>query len=184
MVRPPREATFAPEHNVIVGNVCLYGATGGEAFFSGVAGERFAVRNSGARAVVEGVGDHGCEYMTGGVVVVLGPTGRNFAAGMSGGVAYVFEREHTFRQRCNLAMVELESLRDESETWLVYGLIEDHVRATGSPLGNRLLDNWEMMVRHFVKVMPLEYKRVLAERRRARRVSTGHPRLTVLPGGA
>jgi glutamate synthase (NADPH/NADH) large chain len=184
VVRPPREATFAPEHNVIVGNVCLYGATGGEAFFGGVAGERFAVRNSGARAVVEGVGDHGCEYMTGGVVVVLGPTGRNFAAGMSGGVAYVFEREHTFRQRCNLAMVELESLRDESETWLVYGLIEDHVRATGSPLGNRLLDNWEMMVRHFVKVMPLEYKRVLAERRRARRISSQQPRLTVIPGGA
>ena len=184
VVRPPREATFAPEHNVIVGNVCLYGATGGEAFFGGVAGERFAVRNSGARAVVEGVGDHGCEYMTGGVVVVLGPTGRNFAAGMSGGIAYVFEREHTFRQRCNLAMVELESMRDESEVWLVYGLIEDHVRSTGSPLGNRLLDNWEMMVRHFVKVMPLEYKRVLAERRRARRVSTGQPRLSVIPGGA
>jgi glutamate synthase (NADPH/NADH) large chain len=184
IVRPPSGATFAPEHNVIVGNTCLYGATGGEAFFSGLAGERFAVRNSGARAVVEGVGDHGCEYMTGGVVVVLGPTGRNFAAGMSGGVAYVFEREHMFRQRCNTAMVELESLRDESEVWLVYGLIEDHVHATGSPLGNRILDNWEMMVGHFIKVMPLEYKRVLAERRR-RRASTGpgQPRLAVIPGG-
>ncbi|HWM86071.1 MAG TPA: glutamate synthase-related protein, partial [Kofleriaceae bacterium] len=181
IVRPAREATFAPEENVIVGNTCLYGATGGEAFLCGQAGERFAVRNSGARAVVEGVGDHGCEYMTGGVVVVLGPTGRNFAAGMSGGLAYVFEREHTFARRCNLGSVELASLREESEVWLLYALIEDHVRATGSPLGNRILDNWEMMVAHFVKVLPLDYKRVLAERRAARRPSTAPPRLTLLP---
>ena len=185
IVRPPREAPFAPEESVIVGNTCLYGATGGEAFISGQAGERFAVRNSGARAVVEGVGDHGCEYMTGGVVVVLGPTGRNFAAGMSGGLAYVFEREHTFARRCNLGSVELASLREESEVWAVYALIEDHVRATGSPLGNRILDNWEMMVAHFVKVLPLEYKRVLAERRAARRAPTSPPvrRLSVIPGG-
>src|SRR5690606_32817748 len=182
IVRPPREATFAPERNVIAGNTCLYGATCGEAFICGQAGERFAVRNSGAKAVVEGVGDHGCEYMTGGVVVVLGPTGRNFAAGMSGGIAYVFERENTFRERCNLGMVELESLREESEVWLVYNLIEDHVRATGSPLGNRILDNWEMMVGHFVKVMPLEFKRVMAERRAARRPRTIPPRLQVIPG--
>ncbi|HUS63285.1 MAG TPA: glutamate synthase large subunit [Kofleriaceae bacterium] len=183
VVRPPRDAAYVPEHNVIVGNTCLYGATAGEVFISGLAGERFGVRNSGARAVVEGVGDHGCEYMTGGVVVVLGPTGRNFAAGMSGGVAYVFEREHTFRQRCNMGMVELESLRDDSEVWLVYGLIEEHVRTTGSPLGNRILDNWESMVGHFVKVMPLDYKRVLAERKAARRPITRPPRLALVPGG-
>ena len=155
----------------------------GEAFLCGQAGERFAVRNSGARAVVEGVGDHGCEYMTGGVVVVLGPTGRNFAAGMSGGLAYVFEREHTFVRRCNLGTVELASLREESEVWAVYALIEDHVRATGSPLGNRILDSWEMMVGHFVKVLPLDYKRVLAERRAARRPQgTRSARLAIAPG--
>jgi glutamate synthase (NADPH) large chain len=181
IVRPPREATFAPEENVIVGNTCLYGATAGEAFLCGQAGERFAVRNSGAKAVVEGVGDHGCEYMTGGVVVVLGPTGRNFAAGMSGGLAYVFEREHTFKQRCNLGTVELASLREESEVWLLYALIEDHVRATGSPLANRILDNWEMMVGHFVKVLPLDYKRVLAERRAARKPGPTTGKLVALP---
>jgi len=182
IVRPSREATFAPEENVIVGNTCLYGATAGEAFLCGLAGERFAVRNSGARAVVEGVGDHGCEYMTGGVVVVLGPTGRNFAAGMSGGLAYVFEREHTFVKRCNLGTVELASVREESELWLLYALIEDHVRATASPLGNRILDNWEMMLGHFVKVLPLDYKRVLAERRAQRRATTARPRLAIVPG--
>src|SRR4249919_1131279 len=119
VVFPPRTATFVPEDNIIIGNVALYGATSGEAYFRGVAGERFAVRNSGAVAVVEGVGDHGCEYMTGGRVVVLGPTGRNFAAGMSGGAAYVFDPHQTFRARCNLEMVELESLVDESDLWLV-----------------------------------------------------------------
>jgi glutamate synthase (NADPH/NADH) large chain len=177
IVYPPNASTFAPEENIVIGNTVLYGATSGELYASGLAGERFAVRNSGARAVVEGVGDHGCEYMTGGVVVVLGTTGRNFAAGMSGGVAYVFEREHTFRRRCNMEMVELESLAEDSEVWMVYGMIESHVRHTGSPLGNRILDNWELMVPHFVKVMPIEYKRVLAERRAARR---GPPKLSVV----
>jgi hypothetical protein len=120
---------------VIVGNTALYGATGGALFARGLAGERFAVRNSGARAVVEGCGDHGCEYMTGGAVVVLGPTGRNFAAGMSGGVAYVLDKDQTFRARLNPEMVELEPLVDESDLYLVYGLIEDHVRLTGSSVG-------------------------------------------------
>jgi len=180
-VYPPATSRFVPEENVIIGNVALYGATGGSLYACGLAGERFAVRNSGARAVVEGVGDHGCEYMTGGVVVVLGQVGRNFAAGMSGGTAYVFDQQQTFRSKCNLEMVELESLVDESDLWLVYGMIEDHVRFTGSPLGRRLLDNWELMVAKFVKVMPTDYKRVLQARRAAARRPTG--RLTVVDGG-
>ena len=171
VVRPPSGSRFAPEDNVIVGNVVLYGATAGELFASGVAGERFAVRNSGARAVVEGVGDHGCEYMTGGVVVVLGRTGRNFAAGMSGGVAFVFDQDRELRRRCNRAMVELTSLSDESDIWLVRQLIEDHVRHTGSPMARRLLDNWELMVHRFVKVTPVEYKRVLEARRASSRAA-------------
>jgi glutamate synthase (NADPH/NADH) large chain len=183
-VFPPKQCRFRAEENVIVGNVALYGATSGEAYISGIAGERFAVRNSGARAVVEGAGDHCCEYMTGGVVVVLGPTGKNFAAGMSGGVAYVFEREQTFRRRCNLEMVELQVLAEESDVWLLYGMIEEHVRYTGSELGNRLLDNWDLMVPHFVKVMPLDYKRVLAERHHRESSSPRPHELTVIPGGA
>jgi glutamate synthase (NADPH/NADH) large chain len=147
-----------------------------------LAGERFAVRNSGARCVVEGVGDHGCEYMTGGVVVVLGPTGRNFAAGMSGGTAYVFDRQRTFRERCNLEMVELESLADESDIWLVYGLIENHLRYTGSPLARRILDNWEHLVASFVKIMPTDYKRVLQARRAKLRPRASPPRLRAVSG--
>jgi glutamate synthase (NADPH/NADH) large chain len=169
IVYPPQSSRFVAEDNVLVGNTALYGATGGEVYLRGLAGERFAVRNSGAQAVVEGVGDHGCEYMTGGVVVVLGPTGRNFAAGMSGGTAYVLDRELAFRQRCNLDMVELESLVDESEIWLVHGMVERHHRHTGSALAKRVLDNWELMVPRFVKVMPTDYKRVLQARRAARR---------------
>jgi glutamate synthase (NADPH/NADH) large chain len=168
-IRPPAGARFAAEDAVIIGNTALYGATGGALFARGLAGERFAVRNSGARAVVEGCGDHGCEYMTGGAVVVLGPTGRNFAAGMSGGTAYVLDRDQTFRARLNPEMVELEPLVDESDLYLVYGLIEDHVRLTGSAVGKKLLDNWELMVPRFVKVMPVDYRRVLQARRAAAR---------------
>ncbi|MEW5851350.1 MAG: glutamate synthase large subunit [Myxococcota bacterium] len=183
IVYPPRESRFVPEENIIVGNTVLYGATAGEVFINGVAGERFAVRNSGARAVVEGVGDHGCEYMTGGVVVVLGSTGRNFAAGMSGGIAYVVDRDRSFRRRCNLAMVELESVVDESEMWLVHGMIDDHHRLTGSPLAQRILDNWEIVVSQIVKVMPTDYKRVLQARRAAARPPRGRPSLRVVAGG-
>jgi glutamate synthase (ferredoxin) len=164
---PPREATFVPEENIIIGNVALYGATSGEAFFRGLAGERFAVRNSGAFAVVEGVGDHGCEYMTGGRVVVLGRTGRNFAAGMSGGVAYVFDPAGTFDRRCNLEMVELESLEDPEEIGVVRRLIERHVALTGSSVGARALQEWLKTVRMFVKVMPRDYKRVLLTQAKA-----------------
>ena len=184
IVHPPAGVRFAPEENVIIGNTVLYGATAGELFASGLAGERFAVRNSGASAVVEGVGDHGCEYMTGGVVVVLGPTGRNFAAGMSGGMAFVLDRERRFRDRCNREMVELESLVDESDIWLVYGLVERHLQATRSPLARRVLDHWPHLVPQFVKVMPTEYRRVLQARRAAERppVIAERPRLRAVEG--
>ncbi|HEU4732106.1 MAG TPA: glutamate synthase large subunit [Kofleriaceae bacterium] len=181
VVYPPASARFSPEHNVIVGNVALYGATAGDLFACGLAGERFAVRNSGARAVVEGVGDHGCEYMTGGVVVVLGAVGRNFAAGMSGGTAYVFDQSQSLRSRTNLEMVELESVVEESDLWLLNSLIEDHVRFTSSPLGRRVLDNWQHLVARFVKVMPVDYKRVLQARRAASRPRPGQ--LSVIGGG-
>jgi glutamate synthase (NADPH/NADH) large chain len=183
IVYPPGASRFTPEENVLVGNTVLYGATAGEVYLRGLAGERFAVRNSGAQAVVEGVGDHGCEYMTGGAVVVLGPTGRNFAAGMSGGMAFVLDRERSFRERCNLEMVELESLVDESEIWLVHGMIERHLHHTGSKLAQRVLDNWERMVPQFVKVMPTDYKRVLQARRAARKPPPATvPRLQVVGG--
>jgi glutamate synthase (NADPH/NADH) large chain len=160
-VRPPARASFKAHEQVIVGNTCLYGATSGKAFFAGRAGERFAVRNSGAVAVVEGVGDHGCEYMTGGTVVVLGPTGRNFAAGMSGGVAYVMDDERTLAGRVSRAMVDLESLAPEDEA-LVRALIEEHAEHTRSARGKYVLSTWAK--RHFVKVMPHEWRRVLQAR--------------------
>jgi glutamate synthase (ferredoxin) len=161
IVYPPRQATFVPEDNILIGNVALYGATSGEAYIRGVAGERFAVRNSGAYAVVEGVGDHGCEYMTGGRVVVLGRTGRNFAAGMSGGVAYVLDAAQDFRQRCNHELVELEPLEDPEDIELVRSLVERHVEHTGSEHGARILSRWRRSAAKFVKVMPRDYKRVL-----------------------
>ena len=150
-----------PEDNIIIGNVALYGATSGEAYIRGVAGERFAVRNSGAVAVVEGVGDHGCEYMTGGRVVVLGRTGRNFAAGMSGGVAYVLDANASFARRCNPEFVDLEPLDRDDDVELVMELLKRHVRHTGSTLAARLLTDWSATVKRFVKVMPRDYKRVL-----------------------
>jgi glutamate synthase (ferredoxin) len=166
-VRPPANATFVAEDNIIVGNVVLYGATGGEVYIRGVAGERFAVRNSGALAVVEGVGDHGCEYMTGGRVVVIGSTGRNFAAGMSGGIAYVLDAAGTFTRRCNPGLVDLEPIDDADDDALVRELIGRHVRHTGSALGARLLRDWADTARHFVKVMPRDYKRVLGAQKQA-----------------
>ncbi|NUQ56460.1 MAG: glutamate synthase large subunit, partial [Dehalococcoidia bacterium] len=167
IVCPPRTAQFVPEENIIIGNVALYGATSGSAFFRGVAGERFAVRNSGAVAVVEATGDHCCEYMTGGRVVVIGPTGRNFGAGMSGGVAFVLDREGDFRNRCNLEMVSLEPLADPEDLELVHGLIERHREYTGSTVARAILEDWQTTSARFVKVMPNDYRRVLAEQRRA-----------------
>jgi glutamate synthase (NADPH/NADH) large chain len=161
VLKPDRDAVFAAEDNIITGNVVLYGATSGEAFISGVAGERFAVRNSGATAVVEGVGDHGCEYMTGGRVVVLGPTGRNFAAGMSGGIAYVYDVDGQFERRVNSEMVELEPIDAEDRGWLLE-IIARHHELTGSRLAGYILSDWGAVVHHMWKVMPRDYKRVLA----------------------
>ncbi len=169
IVYPPRESDFLPEENIIVGNVVLYGATGGEVFIRGVAGERFAVRNSGAVTVVEGVGDHGCEYMTGGRVVVLGLSGRNFAAGMSGGIAYVLDVEGDFAQHCNLEMVDLERLDVAAEENFVRFLIERHVNYTDSDYARGVLEHWESSRARFIKVMPLDYRRVLNERSRKRK---------------
>ena len=163
IVYPPKGSKFKAEENIIVGNVCLYGATGGEAFIRGVAAERFAVRNSGARTVVEGTGDHGCEYMTGGRVVVLGTTGRNFAAGMSGGIAYVLDMTHTFAQRVNMGMVELGKAEDPKEIAELRSMIEDHRHYTGSEVANRVLHDFHHLISMFVRVMPLDYKRVLEE---------------------
>jgi glutamate synthase (NADPH) large chain len=163
-VRPPPESPFRAEEQVIVGNVVLYGATSGRVFFNGRAGERFAVRNSGATAVIEGVGDHGCEYMTGGVVVVLGSTGRNFGAGMSGGMGYVLDEDGTFVNHCNREMVELEII-DAEESARLRALCEEHVRRTGSAKAKRLLADWEATAQRFVKVFPTEYKRILSERK-------------------
>jgi glutamate synthase (NADPH/NADH) large chain len=168
IVFPPRPSTFVPHENIIIGNVALYGATSGEAYVRGVAGERFAVRNSGAHAVVEGVGDHGCEYMTGGRVVVLGRTGRNFAAGMSGGVAYVLDEAGTFRIRCNLGMVALEPLEDPRDIELVRDLIHRHAEYTGSASARRVLARWVELRPKFVKVMPRDYQRVLRAEATAR----------------
>ena len=162
-VRPPEAAQYRAEENMIVGNTVLYGATGGRAFFRGMAGERFAVRNSGAKAVVEGVGDHGCEYMTGGRVVVLGTTGRNFAAGMSGGIAYVYDKDRGLQGRCNLELVDLEPLT-EADDDEVKALLAEHAQRTGSLVARNLLASWERARERFVKVMPRDYKRVLAER--------------------
>jgi len=191
VIHPPEDSKIVPEESIIVGNTVLYGAIAGECYFRGVAGERFAVRNSGAIAVVEGAGDHGCEYMTGGIVVALGTVGRNFAAGMSGGIAYVLDEEGNFEDRCNLAMVELEPISAEDDTLeqiahqggdleshglvdimrdmtqfdseRLYQLIERHAHYTNSARARMILDDWDVYLRRFVKVMPVDYRRALQE---------------------
>jgi glutamate synthase (NADPH/NADH) large chain len=173
VVYPPRASKFVPEETILIGNTSLYGATAGECYFYGMAGERFAVRNSGALAVIEGVGDHGCEYMTGGAVVVLGRTGRNFAAGMSGGVAFVLNEDGQFQKRCNLGMVELEPVIEDADVALLQDLITRHATYTGSRKAAAVLKQWPEMLPKFVKVMPVDYKRVLAERAQQARVSAG-----------
>jgi glutamate synthase (ferredoxin) len=179
IVFPPGLSTFKSEENIIIGNVAFYGATGGEGYVRGVAGERFCVRNSGATVVVEGVGDHGCEYMTGGRVIVLGRTGRNFAAGMSGGVAYVFDAAGDFGRRCNREMVDLESLTEAEEIDFVQVAIMKHATLTSSRYAERLLGDWADVQRRIVKVMPREYKRALAEDAKRRSSSTGETAVTV-----
>jgi glutamate synthase (NADPH) large chain len=158
VVYPPKTSDYEPENNILIGNVAFYGGTSGEAYINGIAGERFCVRNSGVKAVVEGVGDHGCEYMTGGKAVILGKTGRNFAAGMSGGVAYILDFDEIY---CNKSMVLLESLESEEEMTEIKGMIEKHVEYTGSPLGRKVLNNWLSYAQRFTKVIPKDYKRML-----------------------
>src|SRR4029079_16311987 len=161
IVLTPKTSTFVPEENILIGNVVLYGATSGEAFFNGRAGERFAVRNSGATAVVEGVGDHGCEYMTKGLAIILSDTGKNFAAGMPGGIAYVLDETGDFQKtQCNRASVDLEPVEDQDVETLRYWIAR-HAEETQSPRANWILENWEVMLPKFVKVFPHEYKRVL-----------------------
>ena len=162
VVFPPRESRFAPERNIIVGNVAFYGATAGEAYIRGMAGERFCVRNSGLNAVVEGLGDHGCEYMTGGRVVVLGSIGRNFAAGMSGGIAYILDEGGEPASLVNMQMVSLEKLDDDAESDVVRRMIENHLHRTSSERARRVLAQWPTSVARFVKVIPKDYKRMLA----------------------
>nr|MCR4566139.1 glutamate synthase subunit alpha [Bacteroidales bacterium] len=162
-VFPPVRSTFDSHENIIAGNTLLYGATSGKVFISGRAGERFAVRNSGAIAVVEGTGDHCCEYMTGGRVVVLGTTGRNFAAGMSGGLAYVWDKDHNFDQFCNMDMIELSLIEEKVREKELYSLIEEHFRRTGSPLAQQMLTHWKEYVEDFIQITPIEYRRVLQE---------------------
>jgi glutamate synthase (NADPH/NADH) large chain len=161
---PDKTIKYNPSENIIVGNVAFYGATSGESYIRGLAGERFAVRNSGVNVVVEGVGDHGCEYMTGGTVVILGETGRNFAAGMSGGVAYVFDRTKSFSKNCNMEMVLLDVLEEEDEQ-VLKALIKNHSDFTGSLLAEKILDHWNESFPQFVKVMPIDYKAVLEKKK-------------------
>jgi glutamate synthase (NADPH/NADH) large chain len=167
VIVPPTGATFAPQNNIIAGNTLLYGATSGEVYINGRVGERFCVRNSGATAVVEGVGDHCCEYMTGGRTVVLGTTGRNFAAGMSGGIAYVWNPEGNFDYFCNMEMVELSLIEDMADNRELYRLIGNHYKYTRSPLAGMMLDNWQQYVDQFIKVIPFEYKKVLHQEKMA-----------------
>ena len=163
IIYPPKDSSFKAEENVLLGNVALYGATAGEAYFRGIAAERFCVRNSGATVVVEGIGDHGCEYMTGGKAIILGDTGRNFGAGMSGGEAYVFDPKKQFKEKCNFDTFELEGLKDKDEIALLHNLIKNHFEYTESEIAKRILDDWSSNIKKFVKVMPTDYKRVLEE---------------------
>jgi glutamate synthase (NADPH/NADH) large chain len=167
VIYPPKDSSFNASENVIIGNVALYGATAGEAYFRGTAAERFAIRNSGVLAVIEGVGDHACEYMTGGRVVILGKTGRNFAAGMSGGIAYVWDQQNVFLQHCNLGMVELEKMDQPEDIAELHELITAHQAGTGSTVGRQILDDWQNTVQQFVKVMPIDYRRAIEERKKA-----------------
>ncbi|HEX3008238.1 MAG TPA: glutamate synthase-related protein, partial [Bacteroidales bacterium] len=178
IVYPHHKSTFRPHKNSITGNVNLFGATSGKVFINGMAGERFAVRNSGAIAVVEGIGDHGCEYMTGGIVVVLGHTGVNFAAGMSGGIAFVLDEDQLFDTMCNLEMVDIEPVIDVEDKNLLYGLIQEHVELTNSEYASAILRDWTEMLPQFVKVMPIDYRRALERIRKAESKETETVALT------
>jgi glutamate synthase (NADPH) large chain len=176
VIHPPHDAGFDTASAILLGNVALYGATSGEAYFAGPAGERFGVRNSGVTAVVEGVGDHGCEYMTGGTVVVLGPTGRNFAAGMSGGIAFVLDADQRLERRCNRALVDLGPVAEPDDVALLRECIVKHARYSGSAAALRILRTWDVMLPHFVRVMPIEYKATHAQRRRGAHITISQER--------
>jgi glutamate synthase (NADPH/NADH) large chain len=163
IIHPDKSAKFIASENMIIGNVAFYGATSGQAYINGKAGERFAVRNSGVEAVVENIGDHGCEYMTGGLVIVLGETGKNFAAGMSGGMAFIYNKDGSFNEKCNPEMVDLDPL-SETDFELLQAKIDKHFRFTKSEVAERILNNWETESQHFVKVMPRDYKTALAKK--------------------
>jgi glutamate synthase domain-containing protein 3 len=163
IVKPPKGTTFDPAENILAGNVLLYGATSGELYINGRVGERFAIRNSGAKAVVEGVGDHGCEYMTGGCVVILGDTGVNFGAGMSGGIAYIYDPHAQFDDRCNLSMIDLDLVEDPEDIAVLQSMLEKHVEYTGSKKAKQILDRFEDALPRFVKVFPMEYRRALGK---------------------
>jgi glutamate synthase (NADPH/NADH) large chain len=169
IIYPPKQSTFIAEDNILIGNTAFYGATSGIAFIRGKAGERFAVRNSGATAVVEGVGDHGCEYMTGGTVVVLGETGRNFAAGMSGGLAFIYDVKEQFAENCNQEMVDLDHL-EEDDIILLKQLLEEHLHTTGSTVAKFVLGDFENQKHSFVKVYPRDYKKVMQQKKEARKI--------------
>jgi glutamate synthase (NADPH/NADH) large chain len=162
IVYPPKNSTFNAANEIIAGNVCGYGATGGEMYLSGCVSERFCVRNSGVVAVVEGVGDHGCEYMTGGRVIILGEVGKNFGAGMSGGIAYIYNPNDTFKDMVNPVMIDLDPMDDEAQAELRQ-YVENHAAYTDSSIAQHILDNWNDELKHFIKVMPKDFKRVLAE---------------------
>lgn len=164
IIYPDKKADYVPENNIIIGNTTFYGAIMGEAYIRGMAGERFCIRNSGVHAVVEGVGDHGCEYMTGGRVVIIGPTGRNFAAGMSGGIAYVWDVDGDFEAKCNRDMVSLEREFDDEDIEAIQELLQNHYRYTGSEVARSILDDFENQIRRFVKVIAYEYKRILEQK--------------------
>lgn len=174
IVYPPKESTFVPEENILIGNVVLYGGIMGEAYFRGIGGERFCVRNSGVRAVVEGIGDHGCEYMTGGRVAVIGPTGRNFAAGMSGGIAYIWDMNGDFKTKCNMGMVELFDVEEQEDVQKLHEMIENHYRYTGSSVAKRILDNWNAILPQFIKVYPIDYRRVIEEAKQLKNQAEEH----------
>jgi glutamate synthase domain-containing protein 3 len=172
IIHPPKDSLFKAEDNILLGNVALYGATEGEAYFRGIAAERFCVRNSGATVVVEGIGDHGCEYMTGGKAVILGPTGRNFGAGMSGGIAYIYNKKEDFEKNCNQETYEIEDLIEEDLKDLKF-LIQKHFDYTESTVAQNILSNWEKESERFVKVMPTDYKRVLNEIKSKKQINNG-----------
>lgn len=171
IVKTPKESPFKAEENFIAGNTILYGATSGELYVNGMVGERFAVRNSGAEAIVEGVGDHCCEYMTGGVVVVIGKTGRNFGAGMSGGIAYVLDEDCSFEGKCTEAMLEIENISSKNDEETVYKLVENHYKYTDSAKAKDILDNWDVYKGKFKKIIPTAYKAILEKKNKNEKVS-------------